>query len=368
MKICHLSSAHRPFDTRIFQKEARCLVKNGFEVVIIAQHDKAETIDGVTIIPLPRPKTRPERMTLTVLRLLRTALKTPADVYHFHDPELIWVGVVLKLMTGAAVFYDVHEDYPRLFLHKPWMKNILVRKIVSFAFRHAEKTAVRFFDRVIAVTEDIAANFPPEKTVLVRNFVSLDVIDSIAPHPTGKKLPAVINMGSLEYNRGIVEIVNAAGILDGAIELWLVGNWTSEDLRRDCEQSPGWKYTKYFGFLKPEEAFAILKTADIGLHCVYPNDFYLAGLPTKIFEYAANGIPAVMTRSRHWETLFSDFVLFADPRNPQDIAEKIKRLIDDEALRKSMGKKGRAFIECDCNWERESLALIEAYRSAAPAL
>jgi hypothetical protein len=58
IKICHLTTGHLPFDGRIFHKEAKTLVKGGYEVVLIGQHSAEEVVDGVKIIPLPTPKNR----------------------------------------------------------------------------------------------------------------------------------------------------------------------------------------------------------------------------------------------------------------------------------------------------------------------
>ena len=97
-KICILTSVHPPFDHRIFYKEAKTLIKAGYNVVLIAQHIKEETVDGVRVVPLPTPKNRFERMTKVVWKLVRLALKEKANVYHFHDPELIPVGLYLKIL------------------------------------------------------------------------------------------------------------------------------------------------------------------------------------------------------------------------------------------------------------------------------
>ena len=106
--VCLLTSVHSAFDDRIFHKEAKTLAKRGYKVVLIAQHDKEETVAGVRIIPLPKPKNRFERMTKVTWRLFIFALKEKASVYHFHDPELILIGLTLKLLgkkvTGKLVW------------------------------------------------------------------------------------------------------------------------------------------------------------------------------------------------------------------------------------------------------------------------
>ena len=53
-KVCILTSVHPPFDTRIFHKQAKSLLKAGHDVTLIAQHDKDEIADGVKIVALGR--------------------------------------------------------------------------------------------------------------------------------------------------------------------------------------------------------------------------------------------------------------------------------------------------------------------------
>jgi len=77
-KICILTSVHLPFDARIFHKEAKTLVKAGYDVTLIAQHNKKEIVDGIKIIPLPRAKNRFDRMTRITWTLFKLALKEKA--------------------------------------------------------------------------------------------------------------------------------------------------------------------------------------------------------------------------------------------------------------------------------------------------
>ena len=56
-------------------KEARTLAAAGFDVSIVAAHDRAEIRDGVHILPVPLTSSRLRRMINTPLRILRTALR-----------------------------------------------------------------------------------------------------------------------------------------------------------------------------------------------------------------------------------------------------------------------------------------------------
>ncbi|NLM38812.1 MAG: glycosyltransferase family 4 protein, partial [Firmicutes bacterium] len=104
-KVCILTTVHPPFDTRIFHKQAKTLVQAGYDVTLIAQHERDEVVDGVKIIALPKPRNRLSRMFGLTWRAFRLALRQRADVYHFHDPELLPNGVLLRLFTRAKVIY-----------------------------------------------------------------------------------------------------------------------------------------------------------------------------------------------------------------------------------------------------------------------
>ena len=117
VKVCILTTVHQPFDTRIFYKEAKTLVQAGYDVTLIAQYNKNEIVDGVKIIALPKPKNRFVRIFGLTWRTFYLAFCQCANIYHFHDPELILICILLKL-KGAKIIYDVHEDYEQKVLSK----------------------------------------------------------------------------------------------------------------------------------------------------------------------------------------------------------------------------------------------------------
>jgi len=97
-KIAHLTSVHAAFDIRIFHKECKSLARHGHQVTLVVPHVRDEVVGGVCIKSIPRLRHRLSRMTRTTWRVFRQALRAKADLYHFHDPELIPVGLLLVLL------------------------------------------------------------------------------------------------------------------------------------------------------------------------------------------------------------------------------------------------------------------------------
>ncbi len=114
IKICHLTSVHPALDNRIFYKECVSLSNAGYNVTLIGNHSVNEVIENIRIIALEPVNSRLRRMTFLLTRLLNKALEENYEIYHLHDPELIPIGVLLKL-KGKKVIYDVHEDLPNDF-------------------------------------------------------------------------------------------------------------------------------------------------------------------------------------------------------------------------------------------------------------
>lgn len=367
VKICILTSAHSSFDERIFHKEAKTLVKAGYGVVLIARHNKKEeTVDGVRIVPLPTPKNRFERMTKVVWKLFRLALKEKASVYHFHDPELIPVGMALKLL-GKKAIYDVHELVFLSIEDKAWLGSKFLRKACQLAYLFMERISVRIFDHLILAEDDYENYYKRThkgfcKYTIIRNYPILSLIKN-APFlaHADKRKSVIIYAGGLAKVRGIKEIIQAMEFVKDKARLWLLGEWESEKFRKDCEALEGWKYTKYLGFVPLSKVYEYIKVADIGVSILYPIENYITSLPVKAFEYMACSLPMVMSDFPYWQETFEKCALFADPYNPKDIADKILYLLDNPDEAKRLGDKGRQLTEEKYNWEAESKKLVGLY-------
>ena len=111
IKVCHLSSHHSPSSVRIFKKQCVSLAKVGYSVTYIVPGNGESIKDGVKLEYIKQRKGIIARILIKPYFVYKKAKSIKADIYHFHDPELMLFGFLLKFM-GRKVIYDIHEDLP----------------------------------------------------------------------------------------------------------------------------------------------------------------------------------------------------------------------------------------------------------------
>ncbi len=364
MKVCHLTTVHPLNDNRVFHKQCKTLVEAGYDVSLLISHDRNETKNGVRIIGLGPAKNRWHRCFVQSVRCLKYAVREKASVYHFHDPELVLVGVFLKLL-GKKVVFDVHENLPQQVLNKEWLGALWFRKIISRCLIGAQKCCGLIFDGIVAARPDIAEYWPPGRSTVILNSASLTTIDGALKGQEAKDRPVVIYAGGLSRIRGIKELVDAMAIIGDRAELWLLGPWHDEGFEDECRQAPGWKQVKYLGYKTVQEVFGLMKQCDIGIITFLPAPNHLTTIPTKPFEYMACHLPVIMSDFEYWRKLFGDHVLYVDPASPGDVAEKILELLDNAHLVSLLRAAGRKLVEDRFSWEAESGKLLSLYAGLA---
>ena len=159
-KVVHLTSVHTAFDVRVFHKECKSLARSGKDVVLITPHPSDRVVDSVEVKGIRSSGGRFVRMTRTAWRLYREALRQNGDVYHFHDPELIPVGLLLAT-RGNTVVYDLHEDAPSDILHKDYIPRRLRRPLMWCVRKLEDAACRRFSGRTRSCGCGTTASSPP---------------------------------------------------------------------------------------------------------------------------------------------------------------------------------------------------------------
>jgi glycosyltransferase involved in cell wall biosynthesis len=357
---------HPSLDVRIFHKECKTLVHEKHEVILIAQHDKDEEVEGVHIRALEKPKNRVERMTKTLWKTYRKAIKEDAQIYHFHDPELIPVALLLKIFIKAKIIYDVHEDVPEDIISKQWLPG-WSRKYVAFGYKCFERFTCKFIDGIVGATDSIAARFPPNKTMAVRNYPILDFFSDGKRNDESvrKEYYFLVSTGSLVEERGIYELVRSLELVDKqfAVHLKLLGRFGSEAFQNKVNSLKGFSSVNFLGWVSYPEATKHLKEADIGVVLFHPVPNNIRAMPNKLFEYMAAGLPVIASHFPLWKEIVvgNGCGLIVNPLNPREIAEAIEYLIANPEVRRLMGRNGKRAALERYNWDCEAKKLLGLY-------
>lgn len=289
-KVCILTSVHPPFDFRIFHKEAKSLARAGYDVTLIAQHGKDEIVDGIRIVPLSKPKDRLERMARTVWLVYRKALEIDADIYHFHDPELIPIGILLKRLA-KKVIYDVHEDVPRQTFSKNWIPKI-IRYPVALAMGALEWGAAKSFDAIVPATPKIAERFPTKKTVVVQNFPIGAELVARSTIPYEQRALSFAYVGGIATIRGAIEMISAFDCLHDitGARLELAGEFSPSSLEDTLRALPGWTLVHYHGQVSRAQVARILGGVRAGVVLFHSLPNHIDAQPNKMFEYMSAAV------------------------------------------------------------------------------
>ncbi len=390
-RVCHFSTVHRGVEIRIVRKELASLAAAGYDahaVIAATPEEVAEAAAlGITIHPLQdQPEAgRLSRMTRKMYNAWKTCRQVKADIYHFHDPELIPLGLFMKL-CGHHIVMDIHEDLANQILTKHWIP-ARTRKLVAKAARTAERIGARFFDGVVTASPKQASFFQdvarPGRLTTLHNYPLLQELDlapeipaahvdtspsddtaSQADVPVARRPSThVVYVGGISRIRGIIEAVKAIELAD--VQLILAGKFKTQAERDEAMALPGWKRVEDLGWVGRDGIRDALSRSFAGLCTLHPTPNHLNAEPIKLFEYMAAGIPSICATIPDWMPYVQkhDAGLCVDPMDVDAIAKAIRTLRDNPERAAEMGRNGRRAVIEHYNWETQAAKLRDLYQT-----
>jgi glycosyltransferase involved in cell wall biosynthesis len=363
LKVAHLTSVHVASDTRILYRECATLAAAGYEVVLIATDGNPVLPPGVRLRSVGAPNNRVERMTRTVWRVYRAALDERADVYHFHDPELMGVGLLLR-MHGASVIFDVHEDIPYDIADKPWIAPGL-RPAIAAASAAALRAAQGLYSAIVTATPAIARRFRHARTVVVCNYPALAELPPRDDTSFADRPPNVVYLGSISQLRCAEEMVRAmaSAAAPAATRLQLAGSFESDCLERRLRALTGADRVDFLGYCPRARIASLLTSARAGLLLFRPAANHDEAVPNKLFEYLGAGLPVIISNTMQCSSIVAEHGcgIVVDPSDTDQIARAIAQLVNNPAEAQAMGERGRTLVRERFEWTSEATKLTQLY-------
>ena len=364
-KVCHMTSAHAPEDERVFFKECMSLAANGYETYLVARGNSYEK-NGVHIIGVGEiPTSRRKRMTKGARKVYDVAKALDADIYHFHDPELLPYGLKLK-KKGKKVVFDSHESYPQQIRLKSYLSP-LVRKIVACLYERYENHVLRIIDGAIIPCTFGGKNPFNDRckhSSIIANYPILgEFYDYYAPE-FPKEPESTCYIGGLTQARGIDQCVEASA--RAGATLHLAGGFSSAEYQQQVLASQPDGCVIYHGMLDRKQVAQLLLSSQIGLYLLQDVGQYLKleTMGIKAYEYMSMGLPIVMSHSPYNTALMEQykFGICVHPQNVNEIATAIRYLLDHPEEARQMGENGRRAVKEEFNWGVEEKKLLALYK------
>lgn len=366
MNVCHVTSAHGRYDTRIFQKECSTLADEKFNVFLIVNDNQDnELVNDVKIVSTGFvAKSRLDRIRNGKKYSLSKILEIKPDVVHLHDPELLMiVKKIRKKLPKCQIIFDSHEDVGAQIRGKEWIPAFM-RSMIAGIYNSLEKSRFKKLSAIITVTphlyERVKALNP--NTLMVANF---PLIDSIKLTDDSKKSASLVFAGGIEAQWNHHVLLNA--IKDVEVEYRLCGKADTEYLSK-LMQHPSWNKVNYYGQVSFDKVQEIIGESMIGMVLLQysANTNWENGTlgNTKIFECMANGIPVICTDFTIWKEIIDKYScgIYVKPNEEESIRKAVNCLLEQPDLAKKMGENGRKAIQEEYNWGFDSKKLVDLYK------
>jgi glycosyltransferase involved in cell wall biosynthesis len=173
--------------------------------------------------------------------------------------------------------------------------------------------------------------------------------------------PFVLYAGNIKPHKNIERLIEAFHSLKrhgfDEVKLLIIGDEISKysTLRRAVHRYKLHKHVRFFGFV-PDQTLAILYR--LAAVFVFPSLYEGFGLPP--LEAMASGTPVITSNVSSLPEVVGDAALLIDPYEPEAIADALRRVLTDDALRADLRAKGLARAN-HFSWDRSIRRVREIY-------
>jgi glycosyltransferase involved in cell wall biosynthesis len=283
----------------------------------------------------------------------------PIDVIHA-------TGIVMPPPTSPVVL-TVHDlaylDYPELFTRQGLR---FFRRALDLALRDA---SLVLCSSLATLERCRAAGFEDDRLRHVPLGVRATraTPEDVARVRGAYELPErfILWTGTVEPRKNLAGLVHAFSLLDSDAELVLVGpaGW-NEDIERHLGELPTEKRDRVraLGWVPRVDLEALYAAATV---MCFPS--LLEGFGFPVVEAMAQGTPVVTSQGTSTEELVSAAAgLLVDPRQPEEIAAALGRVLGDATLAERLGNAGLRRA-ADYTWARTAELVERAYEEASRA-
>ena len=350
---------------------AKAAIANGYEVVLatrVTDHEKRIIDQGIRLIPLglKRRSKNPFHEFSSILELIRIYKAERPDLVHHVALKPVLYGSIAARICGIKSVVNAVAGLGYVFVASG-VKGVLLRSMMTglykLAFSHRNCMGVFqnpedskvFIDRGI---------IQPEQSVLIRGSGVNTKLFSPVPEVDG--VPKIILASRMLWDKGVGELVEAAGILKRqgvAGSVILAGQPDPENPASIPEKTLArWNSEGVVSWLGFRDDIAELLNQS---HIAALPSSYREGVPKGLLEAAAAGLPLVATDVPGCREVVRPDVngFLVPPRDPEGLARVLNILLQDREMRRRMGRASREIAVNEFSEEQVVESTLSLYES-----
>jgi glycosyltransferase involved in cell wall biosynthesis len=264
------------------------------------------------------------------------------DVLHFSD----WMFPPQRAGVRATTIHDLVP------LHHPEWTTSRTRSMHGRKYRNAAATCDVIFVNSAYTGRDVTATLGiPEQRIAVAHPAPKDVYRPDGP-AADREAPYVLTVATLEPRKNLQVLVEAHRLLDGDLELAVVGaeGWGEQPLLDGPR-------IRRLGYVSDDELARLYRGAEV---VAYPSRFEGFGIP--VIEAMACGAPVVVSAHESLDEACGDAAVRADPEDATAFAAGIERA---RAGRASLVARGLEHVK-SFSWRIVGEIFLHGYEEARP--
>ena len=304
----------------------------------------------------------PNRFWWNLWTLPKYLKKNPVDIFHTQYIAPFWLPKKIKLvLTIHDISFNFFPEY--------------IKKTDLFFLRMLIPRSIRRADKIITVSASEQKQIidfykiPPEKIDFTYNGVDFEKFSQNYSDKQKEALRKKYNLpekfllylGTLQPRKNIPVIIEAIKSLN--IKLVLAGNRDARNFDQKIDEAikknglqdkiifPGW--------IDEKDKPILLQMAEC---FVFPSLYEGFGIP--IIEAMAASLPVVCSDIPVLREIGKNAALFCDPKNSQQFAENISKILDDQSLREKLVRSGIETAQ-KFTWPKTAEKTLEIYASLA---
>ncbi len=268
-------------------------------------------------------------------RLKWTQLDLPR-IYKQLGASLLFSPVIeAPIVPNVRSVITIHDSIPLRF-GKPFKFSPSYHK---FVLPLVAKRSIHIFCNSYSTAQDAVKFYGVSDTKITVTHLGFDH-KHFRPIPKENSVKYFLYLGRPDVNKNLFRLIDAFCTIAGeeAIELWLVGKKDSvyyPPLQEYADSKPQASRIRFLDYVPYQKLPKIISEA---IALVFPSLWEGFGLP--VVEAMACGTPVITSNLSSLPEIVGDAALLVNPYNTEEIAQAMKRVLQDPALALSLSQKG----------------------------